>query len=349
MRVLLYSFILLCSQLSIASDLMLAEEVKLPSNSLGEERKLLIKLPNTYHNDNNSYPVLYVLHGQWDMLSTLSTIDLLEGQVPNFIVVGIESKGKELSPENGKTTPFANFLAKEVVSYINENYRVAPYSILSGHSNSGRFVLDYWLSNNQDFSKYFAFSPSLDDGYIVDLVSKSNSEALKRKAPLTITIANEGEHMQTPFTELTEKLNNLLEGSFEFQKFPEQTHRTTKHPSMQYALQSTFIGWEPTYEVKISGLDGLKNHYTDLSNKFGFKVLVPKETLQRLTAHYAISDNSTEELNKHIDFTINQTPEGIDSLFEISDYLSGNGYKEAGETIFNEICNQVKNNQRCSG
>lgn len=349
MRVFIFSFVLLCSQFSFASDLMLAEGIKLKSDTLGEERNLLIKLPKKYYNEDNSYPVLYVLHGQWDMLSTLSTIDLLEDQIPNFIVVGIESRGKELSPENGKTTPFAKFLATEVVSFVNDNYRVAPYTILSGHSNSGRFVLDYWLGNNPDFSKYFAFSPSLDDGYIVDKVSKSNSEVLKKKAPLTITIANEGEHMQNPFTELTKKLSNLLKGSFEFQNFPDQSHRTTKHPSMQYALQSTFAGWEPTYEVKISGIDGLKEHYTDLSKKYGFKVLVPTETLQKLTAHYAISENATEELNKHIAFTIKQSSEGIDSLFEISDYLSSNGYKEAGENILNVICNQAKNNQRCSG
>jgi hypothetical protein len=349
MRVLFFSFVLLCSQFSLASDLILAEEIKLKSNSLGEERNLFIKLPKKYHNEENSYPVLYVLHGQWDMLSTLSTLDLLEDQIPNFIVVGIESRGKELSPENGKTTPFANFLTNEVVSYVNENYRVAAYGILSGHSNSGRFVLDSWINDNPVFSKYFAFSPSLDDGYIVDRVSKLNSEKLNKKAPLTITIANEGEHMQDPFTELTQKLSNLTKGSFEFKKFPEQSHRTTKHPSMQYALQSTFAGWEPTYEVKVSGLDGLKNHYTNLSEKYGFKVLVPAETLQKLTAHYAISGNATEELNKHIAFTINQSPEGVNSLFEISDYLSSNGYTKAGEIILGEICNQAKNNHRCSG
>lgn len=347
MRVLFFSFFLLYSQFSSASDLLLAKEIKLHSHSLGEERNLLIKLPKKYHDEDNLYPVLYVLHGQWDMLSTLSTIDLLDGQIPSFIVVGIESRGKELSPEKGKTTPFANFLTKEVVSFVKDNYRVAPYTILSGHSNSGRFVLDYWLSNNPVFSKYFAFSPSLDDNYILDVVSQSKIEALKKKAPLTITIANEGEHMQAPFSELTQKLSNLSKGSFEFQKFPEQSHRTTKHSSMQYALQSTFAGWEPTYGVKTSGLDGLKKHYADLYKKFGFKVSIPTETLQRLTAHYAISENATKELNRHIAFTINQSSEGIDSLFEISDYLSSNGYRDAGKTILDELCKQAKNNQRC--
>jgi predicted alpha/beta superfamily hydrolase len=351
MKVLLFSLVLLYSQFSPASDLVLAEEVKLKSDSLREERNLLIKLPKQYHDNKTTYPVLYVLHGQWDMLSTLSVLDLLEDQIPNFIVIGIEGRGQELSPEDGKVTPFARYLSEDVIPFINQNYRVAPYSILSGHSNSGRFVLDYWLHNESSFSKYFAFSPSLDDGYVVEILSKSEPEYLNKKAPLTVTIANEGEHMQKPFTELTQQLSKLSEGTFNFKKLPEQTHRTTKHPSMQFALQSTFIGWEPTYEVKVSGLDGLKGHYTELSKKFGFKVNVPNETLQSLIAHYAISkdENAIEDLKQHIAFTIAQSSEGIDSLFEISDYLTSNGYKEAGEIVLSEICNQASSNQRCTG
>lgn len=351
MKVLLFSFLLLCSLFSSASDLILAKQITLKSDSLGEDRNLLIKLPNQYYENSATYPVLYVLHAQWDMLSTLATLDLLADQIPNFIVIGVQSSGKELSPNKGKVTPFAEFISQEVVTYVNANYRIAPYSILSGHSNSGRFVLNYWLNNPAAFSSYFAFSPSVDDGYIVDMISQSDIESLKSKAPLAITIANEGEHMQQPFSNLTQKLSGLAKEKFVFKKFPEQTHRTTKHPSMQFALQSTFTNWQPSYEVKIAGLDSLKKHYTQLSKKYGFTVNVPNETLQRLTAHYAISkdDNAIEQLRKHITFTINQTPEGLDALFEIAEYLSANDYESAGERIFNKLCAQAKNVSQCTG
>ena len=348
MRSLFFIFALLVSTFSIASNLILADQVKIKSNILGGERQLLIHFPKQYSDNSNVYPVLYVLHGQWDMLSTISTIDLLEDQIPNFIVVGVESRGQELYPDDGKLTPFAKYLINEVVPYINQSYRTAPYSILSGHSNSGRFVLDFWLNQKSTFSQYFAFSPSLDDGYIVDKASKSKQ--LQNKAPLVVTIANEGEHMQKPFVKLSQQLNHVSENLFKFKKFPSQSHRTTKHSSMQYALQQTFTGWEPSYEVKISGLDGLKRHYTELSKKFGFKVIVPNETLQKLTAHYAISDskNAQNELRKHIAFSIKQTPDGLDSVFEIADYLSENGYKSASRKIFNELCNLIKSNKKCN-
>ncbi len=76
MKVLLFSFLLLCSLFSSASDLILAKQITLKSDSLGEDRNLLIKLPNQYYENSATYPVLYVLHAQWDMLSTLATLDL---------------------------------------------------------------------------------------------------------------------------------------------------------------------------------------------------------------------------------------------------------------------------------
>ncbi|AWF80877.1 esterase [Microbulbifer sp. A4B17] len=347
-------FLVLVSTFSIAvnaSELVLAQKLKFESDFLGEKRTILVKLPEQYDVSDKKYPVLYVLHAQWDMLSTLSTVDLLEGQVPNFIVIGVEGMGMELRPDQGKPTAFSQFLSREVVPYVNNNYRTADFSILSGHSNAGRFVLDYWLNNKAPFSQYYAFSPSLEDSYINGRVSNLAAKKLKVMPPLTVTIANEGEHMQTPFDNLSQALTGLSDTSFTFQKFPEQSHRTTKHHSMQFALQHTFDGWEPAYELKVSGFNELTNHYRNLSEKFGFKVLIPTNTLQRLMAHYAISksENAANELKMHIAYTLEEISTGIDATIETADYLLNNGYAEAGEIILKEMCNQAKDHTRCKG
>ncbi|WP_444935553.1 alpha/beta hydrolase [Microbulbifer sp. JMSA004] len=351
MRVLFLALISVCSLIANASDFILAQKTEIKSDFLGENRTILVKLPEQYKDSDKEYPVLYVLHAQWDMLSTLSTVDLLEGQVPNFIVIGVEGMGKELRPDQGKLTAFSQFLASEVVPYVNKNYRTADFSILSGHSNSGRFVLDYWLNDKAPFSQYFAFSPSLEDKYITERVSNLAPKQLKELSPLTVTIANEGNHMQVPFDELSQTLANVPGATFTFQKFPEQSHRTTKHHSMQFALQHTFAGWEPTYELKVSGFDGLTNHYHNLSDKFGFKVVIPTNTLQRLMAHHAISDseNAASELKLHIAYTIKEISTGIDATVETAEYLLNNGYEEAGKTILKEMCNQTEEHARCKG
>lgn|SRR5690554_4460954 len=349
MKIIFFSLVLFFSQLACASDLVLAEQVKWKSTFLAEERNLLIKLPDAYEAGKAIYPVIYLLHGQWDMLSTLSTLDLMEDQLPDFIVIGVESKGMELKPDEGKATAFANYLTQEVVPYVNKHYDVAPLTILSGHSNAGRFVLDLWLANPGQFSQYYAFSPSLEDGYIVERLSKFPLESLQGKAPLTMTIANEGEHMQTPFETVTQYLSKQPKLSFFHRKFSEQSHRTTKHTSMQFALQSTFMGWTPSYEVQTGGLEGLKKHYAELTTRFGFKVEIPTETLQKLTAHYAISeqDDAAENLKRHIAFTIAQSSKGADALVEVADYLSNNGYETSGGAVLKGVCNHAKKHERC--
>lgn len=349
MRILLFCLVVFCSQLASASDLVLAEQVKLKSTFLNEERNLLVSLPDDYEAGKATYPVIFLLHGQWDMLPALSTLDLLDGQLPDFIVVGVESKGMELRPNEGKVTPFANYLTREVVPYVNKHYDVAPLTILSGHSNSGRFVLDLWLSEQGPFSHYYAFSPSLEDGYIVNRLSAVPPESLQGKAPLTLTIANEGEHMQVPFETVAQSLIKLPKLSFFHEKFPDESHRSTKHPSMQFALQSTFNGWTPSNEVKHGGLEGLRKHYADLTDRFGFKVLIPIETLQRLTAHYAFSDadNADNHMKQYIAFTIEQSDEGADAIVEVADYLANNGYETAGSAVLQEVCGSARNHERC--
>ena len=86
MKALVLTFILIFSKFLSASDLILAEQTKISSSVLNEKRELLIKLPQNYQDNSENYPVLYVLHAQWDMLSTLSVLDLLDDQIPHFIV-----------------------------------------------------------------------------------------------------------------------------------------------------------------------------------------------------------------------------------------------------------------------
>ena len=350
MKLLLLSLFIFCSLTTDASDLILAKEIKIESTTLKESRNLLIKLPENYDKKDATYPVLYLLHGQWDMLSTISTLDLLSNQLPQFIVVGVESRGMELRPKDGKVTQFARYLTQEVVEYVKKNYSAANYSILSGHSNSGRFVLDFWLNDSKPFSQYFAFSPSLDDGYIVEKASNLPANAFQNKAPLTLTIANEGEHMQEPFEKLSNLLKKRLPSHFESHKFPEESHNTTKHPSMQYALQTTFKNWVPSYETKIGGLDGLVGHYSKLTQKFGFKVAVPVDTLQQLVGYYATSkaDNAIKDLEQFVIFTLQQSTDGTNALLEIVDYLSANGYQEAGDSVLTIICTHDKKLKQCN-
>jgi predicted alpha/beta superfamily hydrolase len=176
------------------------------SKAFSSEREYYVHLPEDYEKDSNrTYPVIYVLHGQWDLLSTVAVVDAISNSIPELIIIGVNSRGPELRPavnsdgsENPQGRQFRSFLVDELLPHVMKTYRIANFSILSGHSNSGRFVLNSLLDDPRLFSAYFAFSPSLDDEVFNQRVMQNVSAFTDTQTRLFMTLANEGEHMQTP-------------------------------------------------------------------------------------------------------------------------------------------------------
>ena len=108
---------MLASTLGFGASLEYATSEQISSKALSEERTFYVKLPSSYPTEvAMKYPVLYVLHGQWDMLPAVATIDLLADEIPEFVIVGVDVSGWELRPTNPKEskyeTPFFQLLVR---------------------------------------------------------------------------------------------------------------------------------------------------------------------------------------------------------------------------------------------
>ena len=69
------------------------------SKAFSSERKYFVHLPETYEKNNNrTYPVLYVLHGQWDLISTVAIAQAISNAIPELIIIGVDGRGPELRP-----------------------------------------------------------------------------------------------------------------------------------------------------------------------------------------------------------------------------------------------------------
>src|SRR5450432_354662 len=150
------SLIIFLAAISIVANtqkeesILIGNKVTVFSNILKENRKIWIYNPGQTAIKpiaDKHYPVVYVLDGDAHFLSTVGMIQQLSQAngnaiLPEMIVVGIENTNRlrDLTPSlvtsdnNAKVNPFVNFLASELIPYVDKNYNTAPYRLLVGHS-----------------------------------------------------------------------------------------------------------------------------------------------------------------------------------------------------------------------
>ena len=141
------------------------------SQSLNEKRPIIISLPSGYEKGNSNYPVLYLTDGLQNIWHALGTIEVLTrtGSMPPVIVVGIESldRNRDFSPTENKNSPgsgggpkYLEFMEKELIPFIDSNYRTQPFRILEGHSMGGLFAAYALMEKPKLFNAYIIMSPS---------------------------------------------------------------------------------------------------------------------------------------------------------------------------------------------
>lgn len=154
-------------------------QTEIYSKIMDENREVIIHLPENYKNaKHRKYPVMYILDGTSQDGPAFVKIDLLSkiNQFPEAIVVGIPNtsgnRSRDFTPShmkidldeddsemgNGKT--FLEFIEKELIPYVDKNYRTDKIKTLSGNSRGGLFVL-YALTEKPDlFDGYICYSPA---------------------------------------------------------------------------------------------------------------------------------------------------------------------------------------------
>jgi tetratricopeptide (TPR) repeat protein len=123
----------------------------LHSDVLGEDRQLLVSLPEGYTSDSMSYPVVFVLYGdqvRGYFAEAVHVVDRLseEGSIPRLIVLGVANtdRYRDLSPvargeRDSGIEPFSQFVANELIPYVESEYRTKDFRILVGPQAGAEF------------------------------------------------------------------------------------------------------------------------------------------------------------------------------------------------------------------
>lgn len=362
MRIIIICSILLCLTNQVCgSDLMVyAEKKSLDSKTDGTIREYYVHLPESYQSNNlRKYPVLYVLHGQSDTLGAVASIKAISHDIPELIVIGVQNRlDGELAPVilkngelNSKGKSFRRFLIHELVPHVKEKYRIADFSILSGHSGSGRFVLNSFLDDPGAFNAYFAFSPSIDDNLINERIKREKPELAANNTRLYLTLANEGKHMEKPFRELVSIFSQSAGGNtlFRYKEYPEQSHASAYLVSQLFSLRTLFEGWRPSWNIRKIGLSGVKSHYQQLAVRFGFEVQIPATEWLQLSFIFSRfeSEEGDKKAEEVVDFALANYPNIEDEFFSIVQQLTHYGFVQPGKNLHQLLCSKLTGHQRC--
>lgn len=195
------------------------------STVLGEDRVLNFALPQGYHPDSAAqYPVVYVLDGGADEdfihlagAAQFASFPWVEWLRPS-IVVGIANvdrrrdltcpttiaKDKADFPTAGGSAAFMDFLAREVIPFVEANYRTSPERTLIGQSLGGLFATEVLLRRPWLFQHYIIVSPSLwwDGGSVLRIPADALSAPDIGVASVYIAVGKEGREMEGPAQQL---------------------------------------------------------------------------------------------------------------------------------------------------
>lgn len=351
MRLILLLCTCLISLSAAAEPIAYAKKVIINSKTFDAERTLRVSLPASYDSSISSrYPVIYVIRGQLDLLATVASLNMLDKETPEFIVVGVDGSLGEFFPsKDGTQTQFSQFLHDEVMPYIEQMYRAAPYNVLTAHSMAAIFVMTDWLEDGESFSKYIIISPPLEGGQMIEQVKSKKAEQLQGKNPILITVADEGELTKEKFDDL----NNVLaeNGSVTFRAFPDQTHMSTRVNAMMHGLREAFPDWEPSKEAQEGNLDDLRKHYKALSKRYNMNVDIPLDMLARMSGMDSLADDVSKNKNAAavVKYVLARNPADVDELFDTAEQLLNFRPIEGSKRLVSYICDEVAQDARCNG
>ncbi len=307
-----------------AEPITIGETLKLRSKVLGEERTILVSTPPDYAQSQERYPVLYMTDGDAHFTHTRGTVDFLARNLvmPNVIIVAVTNtdRTRDLSPtrasrrlpdgtsreipNSGGAGRFLDFFEKELIPYVEQHYRTAPYRIFAGHSLGGLFALHAFTTRTELFNAYIAASPALtwDDDYIMGRMSAFLADRRGSGRTLFVTMANEedGDAKPTRFDRLgtmlgDAKVAGLTWGSL---RLADEDHGTVVLRSHYHGLRKIYEGWRlplgsPGAPFNMTMAD-IQAHFNGLSTRFGYVILPPEATVNQ-AGYLLLGQNRIED------------------------------------------------------
>ena len=316
------------------------------SDKLEGERELKIQLPRNYNpEENRDYPLVLVLDGDYLFEPIAGNIDYQSywEDIPDCIVVGVKqgaTREDDFFYDDETYFPvqegaaFYEFIAAELLPYIQSNYEVSNFRIIIGHDLGANFLNYYLFKNVPLFRAYIALSPDL---------APEMTNRLQQRLPL---LKQETfYYMATADADLKVLRATIIESDsifktvqneklhYRFDDFEDANHYSLVGRGVPKALNEIFSFYKPIngkeYNEKVltyegSPYDYLIKKYKNIAYFYGFEKQLIENDIRAIAAASNKKDDleSLEKLSKLIN---NKFPESM-----LSAYYTGLYYEKSG-------------------
>lgn len=339
-----------------AQDVSIGKRDKVHSEILQEDREFSVYFPPSYNTAvNQKYPVLYILDGDYNFQYVAGFLELqgaISEIIPEMILVAISGKGtneyrKNCKPkidgveDSGNAEEMTSFIEKELIPYVNKNYKTADYKILGGHSVGGIFVINAAINHPNLFNDYIAISPALwwgenaMDGVMENTWGKTKSTPAK----VYISLANE---QGMGVEEFVKKIpESIKEKSVYFKQFPDEIHNSVGLPTYKWALGDIFKNWYVKEEY-FGSAEALKNHYAEVKKQYGSIFNIPYTVVGN--THYILQKKDKERAKVQVALKeLNPNAFVLFNTYRAGKLIADKKYEEA-EQLLNDALAVNPNN-----
>jgi uncharacterized protein len=356
-------FLIVCFLFSTAAlaqidILTIGKYEAIKSNILNEERLIYVSVPDDYNNSSKSYPVIYLLDGDVHFDYVAGVVKFLSNhnRIPETIVVGITNTNRlrdfspvasDNFPGSGGADTFINFMEKELLPFVEANYRTSPYRTIIGHSLCGMFSIYTLITKPEMFNSYVAISPYVVYGnnFIMDFAVDNLPNYASLNKYFYYTVGGlEPEYLVTSVVSLVEIFNEFAPDDFQhrYKLMEGDDHSSSVLLTVYDGLKFIFNDWRLPDSVFVSGLDPIVNHYEKLSLKYGYDINVTEDQLNLAGYHFLQNTNNIDEALKIFRKNIELHPESANVYDSYGEGLETAGNKNEAVENYKKAINLAK-------
>ena len=242
----------------------------LKSKYVGQDYSINIFFPKDYSKEDKRYPAVYVLDAEYNFgcVAYIARRLIKNEDIPKILLIGIaydtdyedyyDKRFRDSTPESridgrnsGGVDKFTQFIEKELIPFIDQNYRTIPGDrAIVGHSITG-FLGCYALFRHPGlFNRYIIVSPSLwfSDGIIFEYEEKFFSDRNELEASFYLAVgADESQRMKDVAIRLNDTLlkREYSHLKFHFLLVEGENHRSLFPFAFTRGLRFIFSGNAP--------------------------------------------------------------------------------------------------------